>query len=120
MLDRVKIHLQENKKVYIVGGAALVVGAIGGAVYMGGGVQIVDSFKLLNWKSPHSSMTVLIRRGHPGNIIKCLETGELFASQNRAAAVNGLSASNLSQHLNGKQDAVSGLHFESNLGEAVA
>lgn len=118
-IEEIKTHFKKNKKFYIVGGISLTVGAVGGACLMSGGVQIVDAFKLVNWKSSHTSMTVLIRRGHPGNIIKCLETGELFASQNRAASLNGISASNLSQHLSGKYDHAGGLHFEK-LGEAIA
>lgn len=115
----IKTHLRENKKVYIVGGSALLIGFTGGALYAAGGIQIIDSFNFLKWASPHTSFTVLIRRGHPGNIVKCIETGELFGSQNHAAAANGMSRSMLSQHLNGKTEAAKGLHFEK-LGEAAA
>lgn len=118
--QRVRKHLRENKTTYISAGVAAAAGVIGGFALGNGGTQIVDSFKLtvVNWKSPHISQTTLIRRGHPGNMIKCIETGELFASQNRAAEVLRLSASNLSQHLKGKYEHVGGLHFEK-LGEAA-
>lgn len=118
-LEKIKIHFRENKKLYIAGGISLTVGVVGGAFLTSNGVQIVDSFKLVNWKSSHESVTVLVRRGHPGNIVKNLETGELFASQNRAAAMNGINKGEMSKHLRGLQESINGLHFEK-LGEAVA
>lgn len=54
----------------------------------------------------------LIRRGHPGNIIKCVETGEVFASQNRAADALGVSKTALGKHLKGFADSANGYHFE--------
>lgn len=116
-VETVKTHLQENKKVYIASGVSLVVGAVGALAFSGGGTQIVDSFKLINWKSPHTSQTVLVRRGHPGFIIRCNQTGELFASQRRAAIANGINQGTLSSHLHGKYPDIGGLTFTC-LGEA--
>lgn len=115
-----KQHIHENYKVYIAAGVGLVVGAA--AVYLAGDNQsvTVDSWKieLFKWKSPTTNNveTVMVRRGHPGNTIRCNETGELFASQNRAAAVMGISAPRLSEHLSGKNPHVDGYTF-TNLGE---
>lgn len=118
-IEQAKQHFKRNKTVYISTGIAATIGVAGGFVLGNGGTQIVDSFKivLVNWKSPHISQTTLIRRGHPGNIIKCIETGELFASQNRAADVMGISRSNLGKHLSGLRDNVGGFTFEL-IGEA--
>lgn len=52
------------------------------------------------------------RRGHAGDIIKCVETGEVFASQRRAAEVMGVNRSELNKHINGLKEDVNGLHFE--------
>lgn len=62
-------------------------------------------------------VTELERHGHPGYLVRCEETGGVFASQNRAAEACGISPANLSQHLNGKYESAGGLHFE-RLGEA--
>lgn len=116
-----KQHIHENYKVYIAAGVGLVVGAA--AVYLAGENQsvTVDSWKieLFKWKSPTTNNveTVLIRRGHPGNVIRCNETGELFASQNRAAQVMNVDPSRLSRHLNGLIDNAGGYTF-TNLGDA--
>lgn len=59
---------------------------------------------------------ILSRRGHPGNAVKCEETGEIFASQNRAADATGVSHSALSHHLNDGTALPNGLHF-TKLGE---
>ena len=59
---------------------------------------------------------VLVRRGHPGNVIQCDETKEVFASQNRAAEVFVVSPSRMSSHLKGDLDNVDGHHF-TKLGE---
>lgn len=59
---------------------------------------------------------ILSRRGHPGNAVKCEETGEIFASQNRAAEANKISPSRLASHLAGNLENVGGLHF-TKLGE---
>jgi hypothetical protein len=52
-----------------------------------------------------------VRRSHPGNIVRHLESGATFPSQNVAADVMGISASNLSRHLHGKLGHVKGQHF---------
>ncbi len=120
-IEKIQNHFKENKTVYLAGAGGVVIGAIGVFVTSGGGVQIVDSMKLtlVNWKSPHTSQTVMIRRGHPGNIIRCDQTGELFASQARAAKANNISGASLSMHLRGLKENVKGLTFN-NLGEATA
>lgn len=71
----------------------------------------------INSKLENSVQTILERRGHPGNIIRCKETGEVFASQNRCAELLGITPASLSQHLRGKAEHAGNLHFEI-LGEA--
>ena len=61
----------------------------------------------------------LKRRGHPGYVVRCNETGETFASQNRAAETLGVSPSALSLHLRGDRQRAGGYTF-TKLGEALA
>lgn len=127
-IEKVKTHVKENKKLYIGIGIGVAVGVTVTVILAKTDViNITDSFKLelgtIKYKSPTTTnnivVTELARRGHPGNMIMCNETGEVFASQNRAAELLGLSPSNLSQHLKGRQPSVSGFTF-TNLGEASA
>ena len=117
-IQKIKAHLRENKRLYLTGGLCFLGGALTVAGHKGT-IQIVDSF---NVKYKSSAVNVVIaelaRRGHPGNLVKCNETGEVFASQNRAAEALGIFASDLSRHLRGKSAHAGGYTFEK-LGEAV-
>jgi len=79
--------------------------------------------------SDRTALTVLIRplsffykptvivnlrdgRGHPGYLVRCLETGITFATQADAAKSVGASPQNMSSHLNGRFSDVYGLHFK--------
>jgi hypothetical protein len=119
-IDRVKAHVSRHKVVYISAGivASAAVGA-GIALVVSKQIVIVDSFKF-QWKSTTTNnvTTILERRGHPGNLVRCIQTGEVFASQNRAANLLGISTSKLSKHLRGLREDVDGFTFE-NLGEAA-
>jgi len=48
----------------------------------------------------------------PSWMVKCLETGKLFRSQEHAVKVMGLSRDHMSNHLNGARHNVGGYHFE--------
>lgn len=124
---RVKLHIKKHKTIYIAsatGVGCLIVGGTAGAVF---GKQvavksIAKNTAVIAYKSPQTVTNVvtteLARRGHPGHIIKCIETGEVFASRNRAAGVMGINRYELFQHLKGLQDTAGGFTFEI-LGEAV-
>lgn len=114
-LEQTKQHLIRNKNTYIVGASCLAVGAM----LSPSAIQIVDSMKIQIWSPTTNNVQqiVLARRGHPGNIILCKETGEKFASQARAASVNEVNPSTLSKHLSGALAHAGGRTFE-NLGEA--
>ena len=59
-------------------------------------------------------VTVVLRdgRGHPGYVVKCLETGSIYLSQAEAAKAMGFTPSTLSQHLNGMRSHIHGFHLE--------
>ena len=104
-IQDVKKHLSENKKFYLGVGVGIVVGVV-----------ITPKVVQVIYKSPGSTQTV-VRRMHPGNVIMCEQTGEIFASQNRAAEVFNVSRQNMAAHLHGKLPDVNGLTFKK-LGEA--
>ena len=112
--QKVKDHLKKHKGVYIAGTAGFAVGATAAIVFTGGNIQIVDSCKvtLFKWKSPTVNNVQLVSRTNPAKAVQCLETGEVFASQTRAAELLGISKSALSKHLNGRSTHVGGLHFQ--------
>ena len=117
--NEIKQHFRDNKKLYFVGGTGAAVGAAAMFLLTRGNVQIVDSFRILSpSKNTNVVVAQLARRGHPGNVIRCLDTGEVFSSQRRAAELLGINRYELWEHLNGLKPDVSGLKFEK-IGEAV-
>lgn len=121
-VEEVREHIKENRSVYISSGISLVAG-LGMGLAMRNktvAIQKAKNVGLIVWKPVQNleQTTTLIRRGHPGFVIKCQETGEVFASKNRAAEVMGVNRANLNLHLQGKMPSVNGYHFV-NLGEAA-
>jgi hypothetical protein len=127
-IERIKQHMKDHKEAYITGGVCVVVTAA--VTYLiikhdtvletDESVALVNNIKGLFYKSPVTNdiTQIVVRRGHPGFIVKCNETGTIFASISQAAKEMGISASNISQHLKGKYDHAGGFTF-TNLGEAV-
>lgn len=113
--QKVKGHFKKHKVKYIVGGTCLVVGGTVG-YYLGNkgiiNVQLVNTGSVEQHQYIDKSVNILSRRGHAGDVIRCLETGETFASQKRAAVVYGVNQGDISKHLKGKKDNVKGLTFE--------
>ena len=115
--DRVKTHFADNKQIYIAVGVGIVVGAaVATTVVKRDAVKVVT----LRIFSPGDNLIItnLERRGHPGYLVRCLETGEVYSSINRAAKACSVNAGNLCRHLNGHLEHVKGLHFEK-IGEAA-
>lgn len=113
--QKVKGHFEKHKIKYIVGGTCLVAGGAVG-VYLGNkgiiNVQLVNTGEVTQVQNIDKSVNILSRRGHAGDVIRCLETGETFASQKRAAEVYGVNQGDISKHLKGKKDSVKGMTFE--------
>ena len=114
--ERLKWHYIAHQKAYLVIGG-VVLGAV--AVYFLGRVNPGTATKIWNVVigSNNTVITDLPRRGHPGYNVRCLETGEVFASQNRAAQVMGVNRGELSKNVRGLSAAAGGFHFQ-RLGEA--
>ena len=132
--QKVKGHLNKHKGKYITGG--LVVAGVGVGVYIGKrmGVEVdgddihttIDMFNPKNSKLINSNNGNVVnnvvnhigRNGHPGNVLYCFETKQVFKSQNEAARELKIPANRISEYLNGNRDNVKGYTFEK-LGEAV-
>lgn len=125
---KIKQHFKNHKEAYITGGVCLVVGAAVTYLVIKGhdvfdsdeSVTLVNNFQGLFYKSPITNdiTQLVVRRGHPGFVIQCNETKTIFASISQAAKEMGISASNLSSHLSGKNAHAGGFTF-TNLGEAM-
>ena len=120
----IKDHFARNKQLYLGLGIGLAVGAgVGVIAYrtmsLNASVRMIAP---VSWK-PHLENTQIIvqsleRRGHPGTVVRCLETGESFASEARAASMLSVNRTTLRRHLDGLTSNVAGLTFE-RLGEAT-
>ena len=118
---RIMRHFRENRNTYLAGAAGLAIGAVTATAFVKAPQikQVVDAYKI-QYKSPTTNHVYaeLTRRGHPGKIIKCKETGEVFASINRAAEVNKVPVNTIRDQLMGIIDPKSNLTFEC-LGDMV-
>jgi hypothetical protein len=85
----VKDHLLDNRHVYV----ALAAGVGAGMLLSNKGEAMKLVVKI---KGDHNIVIAeLARRGHPGLIVRDLETGEVFASLSRAAEAAGMNRSSL-------------------------
>lgn len=111
MLEKTKAHLKKHKTAYLVAGgvvAGVVLGAVVTAVVRKTSVnQIAIGDNITQIAEVH-----LARRGHPGYIVQCVETGEIFASQRRAAEVLNVNRYDLWKHLHGEIPDVKGYTFK--------
>ncbi len=119
-IDKIKAHLKENKVTYFVGAGCLVVGSAVSFFAFGNGVQNVDSFKFINWKSSHTSQTIQFpTRGQVGHVIVNDRTGDFYGSIREAAEKLGVTRYDLWAHLKGYVDSIDGETF-TDLGENLS
>jgi hypothetical protein len=82
------------------------------------GPKTIDTLVTMRPLSFFSDQTNVVRviardgRGHPGYLIRSLNTNEYFSSQREAASVFGISETLLSKHLSGKIEDAEGYKFE--------
>ena len=123
----IKDHFARNKQLYLGLGIGLAVGVGAGAGVMAYRTMSLNaSVRMIapvSWK-PHLENNQIIvqsleRRGHPGTVVRCNETGETFASVRRASDVLNINRSMLNRHLAGLKPDINGKTFTT-LGDAVA
>jgi hypothetical protein len=121
-VDKARKHAKRHQKLYCFGAGVMITSVTvfvfrsGGSL---GGLQNTAFLVLRNRQTINNVIiTQLERRGHPGYIVKCNETGEVFASIARGAEAMGVNRGNLSSHLSGKLPHVGGNTFQI-LGEAT-
>jgi hypothetical protein len=120
--EPIKKHWKQYKWWYI--GAGVVV-AVGVCAYILGKNTIDDRISMgdidmgsQNVASPAINNGVLnytvesSRQGPPSWVVQCLETGDVYSSQNKAAEALDLSSSTISQQINGIKPDAGGLHFK--------
>lgn len=127
VFEKVKKHLEDNKDVYIL----IAIGVSAAAfttIIMRERIPLFNSAPENSTEFNIRPLTFLSRnvdqsthivnvveregRGHPGYIIRCLETKELFPSQTKTAEVFGGNSTSLTGHLQGKFPDFCGYHFE--------
>lgn len=120
--DKLKAHVKRHREAYIVG-----IVCLAGITYLvmrsrhTGLTKVPDGHESVTVRplsifanQKNNIVTVIERegRGHPGYLIKCLETGEIFSSQAVAADAAGTSPWFMSGHINGRFPDVNGRHFD--------
>lgn len=101
-LERIKQHLQENKKVYLVGA-----GCLGAGYFLRPQVVNIVDVCNLKYKSPTTTtiINVLERRACPDPIpVRDKVTGEIYASMRRAAAATQVAYDKIRKDVHGGQE----------------
>lgn len=119
-IDKIKQHVRENKKVYIVGisSAGITYLVMRGVASQPIGRDTVVTAErdivVLGKRAVMNNVSFISanRQGPPSWVIRCIETGEIFSSQSAAAREMGLQRGHISQHLNSMRDHVQNYHFE--------
>ena len=122
-IRKIKEHIEDNMEIYISGGMTIILAGItvlivrdvksqyispGIAGTASRGIAVTGKSVVMNNVSFISSN----RQGPPSWVVRCLETGAIFASQHAASIAMNLVESDLSQQLNGHKEHVGGYHFE--------
>ena len=131
--EDIRNHFQKNKNAYMAGAAGILFAGITCRIMKGSYPDVlrvsessvprvldgpakvtVTPLSLFSNRMTNNIVTVIERegRGHPGYLVRCLETNEIFTSQYEAARQLGVWPSIVSGHLNGKLADVAGKHLE--------
>ncbi len=112
IIDRIKLHVETNKELYIVGASCLYAGYTFGNHRS---THIVNSPIISPVISPvfnNDNSSIVNFGGHMTKIVKCLETGEVWEKVTEAADAVNAPVSVMSKHLNGHKDHLDGLHYQ--------
>lgn len=111
-VEKIKAHFRNNKRRYL--GGLGVLGAIGGAYYLGARQGNDSQVKVL--LSPRSEVNILnvelSERSTPSKPVHLVGTNLYFASISEAARQTGHSVSSISQQVNGHRADVHGNVFQ--------
>jgi hypothetical protein len=120
-----KEHFNKYKLVYISAGVSITIAGITCTLMRGRYAELLSGSDtaensvfvrpLSILSNQRNNIVTVIERagqGHPGYLVRCLETGTIFSSQKQAAIMHGVSDAILSLHVRGKIPNINGLHFE--------
>lgn len=122
-IEKIKKHLKEHKETYIAASAALIVGAIGGAMFVqkrygtiGSDVLtpqlVVNGGKHVNTTITQQTISIYGNKiGHPGNPVYDMTTGKRFESETLAAKFLDVNHQTMRRHLDGKIPDLNGHMF---------
>jgi len=121
--EKIKAHLEKHKTLYAcvatAAGVATFTAVIMRGRYvenpMGSNGHDGATVRLLSFLSNRPSVVTVIQRegrGHPGYIVRCIETGDVFLSQTQAAAAMLIPEKVISHQITGKTLDANGYHFE--------
>lgn len=113
-IEKIKNHLKEHKREYLIGGSCLVGGVLIGAmvkrpIYIQANPNIAVNPAITVNPVVNVNNTM---GGYQQKLVKCLETGQIFESVKAAAEQAGVSRTKMSKHLNGHTPSVEGIHYE--------
>lgn len=123
MNEKLKAHCEKYKQTYIMVGVSIAVSVVVGiGVYAltkrnnpDINVDISDNTDSNPIGVNLGTLNYTVeanRQGPPSWVVRCLETGEVFSSQSKAAEALGVSKQDISKTINGRKDNSGGLHFE--------
>ena len=115
-IEKIKSHLKENKKGYLIAGASILSGVILGA----GGVVLANRADVLAVQKINALVVVKPTQTLTQETILMLvkETGEKFASKNRLSETLGVNRSELADIAPGESGKIGNYTVE-NLGKAA-
>lgn len=118
MLEKVKTHVQENKKYYFIGATCLTVGVAAGAIFLGQkdviNIAVEGSNNDIIGKARTVNKTVieLVERSTPSKPVHLVGTNLYFNSISEAARETGLDRMAISKNIAGTIPDVKGQVFK--------
>lgn len=125
-------HMKRNKLMYLAGGSCIMVGSVFGLILSinrkinstSDALQILKATRsklseisTVNYVPNQKIVEFIGRNGHPGNVIYCNETKQVFKSNREAARELGIDSRDLWAYLKGIKPTARGFTFTS-IGEA--
>ena len=115
-ITKIKTHLQNNKTTYIaVGATAVVCVSVTSAFFLGRQsvlASVEQKITQVGIINKAVNQMIIPPLGDPGNVLQCIETGTIFASQGEAARVLGVAPQAISSHLKGNMPDIVGQHLK--------